>query len=274
MKWVLNASRLGGWDFAAIAALAKDAGYDAVELGASADDSQFTSTNVLLSDLTKVRGIFDAAGVEIAALASSMAIAPGRESFAEEIGVILDAARRLGAGIVRIQHRGAPRSGRVREVSNAQLMAAADVAAERKIRIVVDNAPEAASINQIWELLERLGHPAIGCSLNLLNATLAGQSPYQTVPMMNQKILYTEVADARLDGAGVKPCKLGEGNVPAQDFLTRLRGIGYGGCVALELRDDSTAEEIARDGILKSREWAQPTEPAVAGRRRSKKRAH
>jgi fatty-acyl-CoA synthase len=273
MKFALNASGIACWDFASIAALAQGAGYDAVELGASTDDSQFTSANVLLSDLDKVRGIFDAAGIQIAALANPMAIEIGRESFAGEMTVILEAAERLGAGIVRIQSRGPKRNGRADGVASDRLVAAADDAAERNIRIVVENAPEAASVNHIWELLERLERPALGCSLNLLNVTLAGQSPYQTVPMLNQKIFYTEVSDARLDGARPNFCKLGEGNVPVADFVTRLRGIGYGGYVAVELRDDSTAGEIARDGVLKLRQWAHPAETSAAGRRRSRGRA-
>jgi len=251
MNFVLNASRLAALDFATVAARAAEAGYAHVELAASTDDVHSTSDNILLSDAGKIREIFDAAGVGIVALSSE--IDEWAESFAEQMTAIFDAAQRLGATMVRVPSC----ASRPATASSDRLVRVADDAARRNIRLALENAPTAASANEIWVLLERLEHPALGCSLNLSNLTLGGQSPYQVVPTLNQKIIYAEI---------------GDGDARVQEFLTRLLGIGYGGYVAVELREP--APENARDGLTKLREWAQRRAASPAGGRRTKAKAH
>jgi sugar phosphate isomerase/epimerase len=71
------------------------------------------------------------------------------------------------------------------------------------------------------------------------------------------------VKDATLGPLGASYCKLGEGDVPVQKFLTRLRGIGYDGWVTIEwekawLPNIAEPEEILPDSIKKLREWTKP----------------
>ena len=86
--------------------------------------------------------------------------------------------------------------------------------------------------------------------------------------------------DALLGTLGANYCKLGEGNVPVQKFITRLMGIGYDGYVTMEwekawLPGLAEPEEILPDAAKKLRQWSKPqqtdeeeegdAEPAAGG---------
>jgi sugar phosphate isomerase/epimerase len=68
------------------------------------------------------------------------------------------------------------------------------------------------------------------------------------------------VKDAKLGALGATYCKLGEGDVAVEKFVTRLRGIGYTGWVTVEwekawLPGLAEPEAILPDAIKKLREW-------------------
>jgi len=79
--------------------------------------------------------------------------------------------------------------------------------------------------------------------------------------VLNTKIAYTQVKDAKLGALGATYCKLGEGDVPVEKFITRLMGIGYNGYVTVEwekawLPGLAEPEEVLPDAITKLRKWA------------------
>jgi len=87
------------------------------------------------------------------------------------------------------------------------------------------------------------------------------ESPYFSVPVLNSKIAYTQVKDATLGPLGATYCKLGEGAVPVEKFITRLKGVGYTGYVTVEwekawLPNIAEPEEILPDAVQKLRKWA------------------
>jgi sugar phosphate isomerase/epimerase len=113
----------------------------------------------------------------------------------------------------------------------------------------------------MWSILDRLQHPSIACCWDVFNASLIGESPYFSVPVLNSKIAYTQVKDAKLGALGATYCKLGEGDVPVEKFMTRLLGVGYTGYVTLEwekawLPNIAGPEEILPDAAVKLRKWA------------------
>src|SRR5207249_3665511 len=116
-----------------------------------------------------------------------------------------------------------------------------------------------------WAILDRLAHPSVGCCFDVFNAAMIGETPWQSVPVLNSAILYTQVKDAKLGPLGATYCKLGEGDVQVRNFLTRLRGVGYDGYATLEwekawLANLAEPEEILPDSIAKLREWTKVLE--------------
>jgi sugar phosphate isomerase/epimerase len=106
----------------------------------------------------------------------------------------------------------------------------------------------------------------------VFNAALVGETPYLSVPTLNSKIHYCQVKDAKLGALGATYCKLGEGDVPVQKFISRLRGIGFDGYVTVEwekawLPNIAEPEEVLPDAATKLRKWAaiNADEPGVEG---------
>jgi sugar phosphate isomerase/epimerase len=119
----------------------------------------------------------------------------------------------------------------------------------------------------MWSMLEIVSHPAIACCWDLFNATLVGESPWISVPVLNSRIAYAQVKDAKLSALGATFCKLGEGDVPVQKFISRLQGIGYSGWVSFEwekawLPNIAEPEEVLPAAFKKLQSWARPAEAA------------
>src|SRR5437867_2776615 len=186
MKFAFSTVSCPKWDFETIVTRAREYGYDGVEVRAVGAESQ-----LIFDNPARVQALFDAGGIKIVCLASSIAMQQGgrgwrfwRESpndrSAAELRTYLDAAHRLHCPLVKIFDS---------QVRPGQDRGSAGVA---------------------------------------LGATY---------------------------------CKLGEGDVPVEKFITRLMGIGYNGYVTVEwekawLPGLAEPEEILPDSIQKLRKWA------------------
>jgi sugar phosphate isomerase/epimerase len=283
MRFAFSTISCPTWDFATVAARAKEYGYDGVEIRGFLNESILTSANVFLSDPAKVRRIFEDAGVGIACLASSIAMAHEKKrnaALAADLRMYIDTTSRLGCKVVKIFDT-AVRPGQNRAQAAVALgnwlAAAGDYAAERDVLIVVENALSFRTAKELWLVLESINHPAVAACWDIFNAAQIGESPYVSVPVLNSRIQYVQVKDAKLGPLGASYCKLGEGDVPVKKLLIRLMGIGYTGWVTLEwekawLPNIAEPEEILPDSIKKLREWTKPQEEE--GDATPKKQAH
>ena len=275
MKFAFSTVSCPKWDFETIVARAREYGYDGVEVRGFLNESVLTSANVFLSDPRKVQRTFDAGGVKIACLASSIAMRqPGpawkfwgrgpNDRSAAELRTFIDTAQQLGCPLVKI-FDSQVRPGQTRDGAGVQLgdwlLPLADYAAQRDVVIVIENALSFRTAKEMWAILDRLQHPSVACCWDVFNAAMIGESPYFSVPVLNSKIAYTQVKDATFGPLGASYCKLGEGDVPVQKFITRLMGVGYNGYVTVEwekawLPGLAEPEEILPHAIVKLREWA------------------
>lgn len=258
------------WDFETIVSRAKEYGYEGVEIRGFLNESILTASNVFLTDAKKVRALFRSAGVEICCLASSIAMTGNKKAdarLADDARKFIDTASEVGCGLVKVfdttVKAGQNRSNAVMALGE-WLGPVGDYASERGVCIVVENALSFKAAKEMWLVLERICHPSIACCWDVFNAALIGESPYVSVPTLNSRIAYTQVKDAQLGALGAVYCKLGEGDVPVKNFLTRLRGIGYQGWVTFEwekawLPGIAGPEEVLPDAIKKLKEWT--TEP-------------
>jgi sugar phosphate isomerase/epimerase len=266
MKFAFSTVSCPNWDFETIAARACAYGYDGVEIRGFLNETVLTAANVFLSDASKVRGIFEQADVEIACLASSIAMTGSRRKdrqLATDLRQYIDTAQQLGCGIVKIFDRqvrpGYSRSAAAIELGD-WLAPLADYAAGRDVLIVMENALSFRSSKELWFMLDRVGHPSLAICWDVFNAATTGESPHISVPTLNSRIQYTQVKDARLGPMGATYGKLGEGDVPVESFIKRLRGIGYNGWVTVEwekawLPGLAEPEEILPDALRKLYEW-------------------
>ena len=292
MKFAFSTVSCPTWDFDTVVARAREYGYHGVEVRGFLNEPVATATDVFGGggnggrDLEALRRTFDAAGVEVACLASSIAMAqrgPAWQAWrrspnarrAAELRTYIDAAVRLGCPLVKIFDTQV-RAGQSREMAGVAmgdwLLPLADYAADRGVVIAIENALSFRAAKEMWSILDRLQHPSIGCCWDLFNAALIGESPFFSVPVLNSRIVYAQVKDAKLGPLGATLCKLGEGDVQVEKFVTRLKGVGFTGYVTLEwekawLPNIAEPEDVLPDAAKKLREWAAlgADEPGVEG---------
>ncbi len=272
MKFAFSTVCCPAWDFETVAARAKEYGYDGVELRGFLDETVLTQSNPFLTDPKKIRAVFEKAGIEIACLASSIATngnTAKNEALAAQLRMYIDTAADIGCRIVKILDLGL-RTGQSLQRSSVEMASwlapLADYAAEKDIIIAVENSRSFVKARDMWLMLDVIGHPNVGAAWDLVNAAEAREGPLVSVPVLNSRIVYAQVKDVKFTPAGIEYHKLGEGEVPIKNFLTRLLGIGYKGYVALEwekvwLPHLAGPEEILPDTIGKLRKWILPPEP-------------
>lgn len=257
------------WDFETLVARAAEFGYQGVELQGSPDESKLTASNVFLTEPAKIERLFAVSGASICCLVSPVhfsqsAAADGRA--AAMLKTYLDTAVQLNCPMVKMlgTHLKPRQSRAAAAIAMAQwLLPLGDYAAERNVTIVVENAPAFRTAREMWVMLERLNHPSIGVAWNPVSAALAGEAPSVSVPVLNSRIQYVQVRDAKLTSAGAVTCNLGEGDVPVQKLITRLRGIGYAGWLTL-IHDQSASSQpldptqVLKDAAEKLARWTKP----------------
>jgi sugar phosphate isomerase/epimerase len=283
MKLAFSTVACPNWDFETIVARAKEYGYQGVELRGFLNESVLTQSNPFLTDLGKVREVFSAGGVEIACLSSSAAFTDSKSDIqtAAEVRQFVDTAAGIGCPLVKVFDTQV-KPGKARSSAGIALgdwlMPLADYAADRGVSIVVENALSFRDSKELWAIMDRLQHPALGVCWDILNATLIGESPAVSVATLNSRILYVQVKDAKVSPQGVTYCPIGQGDVPLQKLIQRLRGIGYKGYVAVEwekawLPSLAEPEEILPQAAKQLGEWIKPPEKAPAKAAPAKKPA-
>jgi len=230
-------------DFQLLAGRARELGYDGVELVA------------LPENPVEVRNNFASAGIAVACLGAPITMPAKRGARVAASGELrrwIDAAHCLGCARVKIPGFLA-RAGQTGNTAAAGLvkwlLPVADFAAEHGVTIVVENALSFRTSRELWMLLESINHPNVAACWDLSNAFAASESPFVSVPCLNSRIQY----------ARVQYCEPGEGKLPVENFLTRLRGIGYGGYVTVDAPD-----ALLPDAIGKLRAWTKPPQTTAA----------
>jgi sugar phosphate isomerase/epimerase len=259
------------WDFDTIAAKAKEYGYHGVEIRGFLNESILTASNVFLTDPAKLKSLFNYHGIEIACLASSIAMTGNKrrdKRLAEDCKRFIDTAAQLDCKLVKIfdteVHPGQSRASAGIAFGN-WLLPLGDYAAQRDISIVVENTLSFRSAKELWLILDRISHPSVGVCWDLFNAVQIGEPPSVSVPVLNSKIQYVQVQDATIGALGATYCKLGEGEVPVEKFIRRLLGIGYDGWITFEwekawLPNIAEPEEVLPDAAKKLENWINPPE--------------
>ena len=164
----------------------------------------------------------ESAKLEAACLSTSIAMAGDRrehERLAGEVRQAVDLAQMLGCGMVRIldaqMPTGPSRPQLIRSFGN-WLLPLADYAASNGTVIAIENAITFRTARDVWSVLEQHNHPALACCWNSLTATLAGESPSVSVPVLNHRIRHVHLTDATLTSEGPVWSEPGRGEVPVE----------------------------------------------------------
>src|SRR5690349_8972787 len=105
MRFAFSTVACPTWDFDTIVAKAKEYGYGGVEVRGFLSESVLTAANIFLTDPAKVKRIFQEGGIELACLASSVAMKGQRRAdarAAEELRQFIQTAASVGCPLVKL----------------------------------------------------------------------------------------------------------------------------------------------------------------------------
>jgi sugar phosphate isomerase/epimerase len=263
MRISLSSPAATRYDFTALAALASACEVDSVQLSA---ERRFagSATDALTTAPQKIKKIFDDANIRIAAIriGADLQELPGRIALCGALGAEL-----LICQPDQIFGRtDAP----LPDFIDA-LKTAADLAASARLSILIENQPTAGSALRLWHLLDRLNHPSIGCCWDTLCAAQANDHPAIAIPLLNTRIMSLQLEDGVHQGKALSPVRLGTGELPLQQTIDRLRGIGFDGCTNLPVMpqtppgqlpgaqpDTAALQLLLRESIALLKKWNRP----------------
>src|SRR4051812_4977632 len=105
MKFAFSTVSCPTWDFETVAARAREYGYHGVEIRGFLNESILTAANVFLSDPRKVRDLFNAAGLDVCCLSSSILMTGVKRRDARQVADLrsyIDTAVAIGCPLVKV----------------------------------------------------------------------------------------------------------------------------------------------------------------------------
>jgi sugar phosphate isomerase/epimerase len=150
-----------------------------------------------------------------------------------------------GCGLLRIVVGGPRLRGREPveqqlERTVAPLVAACEGAAAAGVALALENHGDLTAA-ELLELLERVGHPALGVCFDTVNAVRVGDDALEAARLLGGRVRMVHLKDCEpLDRvadpvAGPRSVPFGEGVIPLESVLEELRRAGFDALVCVEL---------------------------------------
>ena len=228
-----------------VADLAERFGFEAVELRTFGTDSKRFACDPALSSEDKSRTLFRTRGIEILSLATSCrfdaTIFPpvlghvfmDTERSVREAKSAVDLAIQLGCPYVRVfafevAAREQPKAAIARIAG--RLRKVCDHADKTGTKVVVENGGSFETAIQLRDLIENVSHPLLGASYSVATGFAAGDSPAASVAALGSRLWVARVKDL----VGGRPVRLGEGEIPCEEFVGTLSHAGFTGPLVYE----------------------------------------
>ena len=224
------------WDLETIAAKASAMGYSGVELHGLQGEWHLPRVPILANHPDQVRRMFQAHKLELVCLSTDATLSScwrGEVSRQEAaMTEFIELAAGLGCRYVRLE------AGAVDWSDNPQLALSrvaqalaslAPSAAARGITLVVENGSTFPGSQELWFVVDAVGHPAVRGCWNQYHAMAIRERPTVSIPRLANRISIVHLCDGAFDDRGAllgqKP--LGEGNVDIARQIELLKGIMY-----------------------------------------------
>jgi fatty-acyl-CoA synthase len=232
------------WDFETIVAKAKTMGFDGLELRGVAGELELPLVPTLAGDPQQVRQRLQDNQLDLVCLGASATLdSLDPREVARQRGVILEyveLAARLGCPAVRIfagevqGRRDNPRLALAR-VGEA-LRSLTPVLARHQVTLLVENGADFPRSDDLWFLMDVVGHPRVRCRWNQCTARAVGERATTSIPRLGTKIGLVHICDAQFDSrnALVEYRLPGKGDVEVAREIELLRGTVYRGYLSFE----------------------------------------
>ncbi len=234
MKLAFSTLGCPEWDINQILDSARKHGYEGVELRFYRGSFDLASA---LAEFPggpgEFRRRFEGAGIEICCLDTSVVLSEPGDSIAEGEKNI-ELALALGAPYLRVFGGDVPEN----ETRESCLKRAADKlsrlgeAADRQgLRVLLETHDAFSSGKQVAELLEAAGDKGLGVIWDVHHPVAMGETPAETARLIGGRTYHVHVKDGKGGNELTLP---GEGDVPLEETIKELHGLGYRGYLSFE----------------------------------------
>lgn len=183
-----------------------------------------------------------------------------RHGQVEDLFAWIRLAGRQGVAVVRVFGGDRePNDGASEEEANARIAESLQQiapAAEREgVTVALETHDDFSSARRLAAVLARISSPRVGALWDSHHPYRMGESAAEVVALLGIRIVHVHVKDALRadpDGSDWRLVPLGEGEVPVQQQLEALRGIGYEGYVSVEWEKKWNPELAEPEVVLPS----------------------
>ncbi|MGB2988136.1 MAG: sugar phosphate isomerase/epimerase family protein [Phycisphaerae bacterium] len=224
------------WDLETIVNNASAMGFDGVELHGLGGELHLPLVPELADRPDSVRRMFQEKNLELVCLGTSAMLGsywlPEVTRHKAAITECIELAAKLGCPYVRFGLGDMQRwdlhgvaLSRIAEV----LTSLVPVATRHNVTLLVENGGDFPGSQELWFLVDAVGHPAVRCCWNQCSAIIVRERPTHSIPRLSSKIDLVHLCDATFDDQGVlldyKP--LGEGHAEIGRQIELLKGVVY-----------------------------------------------
>ncbi|MCL2018124.1 MAG: AMP-binding protein [Oscillospiraceae bacterium] len=219
--------------------MAKDLGFDGVEVRGLGDDIFAVKAKPFSADIENTKQTLKRTGLEIPCLSSGCPLKYAEKSAVNltEIEQYVKLAVKLGTPYVRILADAEPHvTGEVDDTFiEKELRTLSEVAKTGGVRLLVETNGVYADTKRLRKLLDAINSPYVGALWDMHHPyRYFGESAEETIANLGKYIQYAHIKDSVMDGEKPAYRLMGEGDLPIADMLRALEKIGYDGYISLE----------------------------------------
>ena len=235
--------------FTDITVMAKDLGFDGIELRGVGLDGQTGEPIIDIYDgreLAFSRSNFNgtaerlkALGLAVSCLSSGCALGDKahRATVIAEAKAYIDMAKRLGSEFVRLLGDTVIAPGA--DVDDAYiaetLTELASYAAENGVTLLIETNGVYCDTARLRAMLDGVASDSVGALWDIHHPyRFNGENPETTVQNLGMYIKYVHIKDSAVCDNGFRYCMMGEGDIPIDEAMQALRSINYEGFVTFE----------------------------------------
>ena len=241
MKFSFSTLACPDYTWADIYSMAKDLGFDGIEVRGLGNDIFDASKNMPFSPrlLPATKQKLRALRLTIPCLSSGCCLRDGAtvETVAE-VRAYIEAAESIGTPYVRVlgDLNPAPDGDVDDEAVLAALRALLPYAEEKGVTLLVETNGVYSDTARLRALLDRAPSDNVGALWDVHHPyRFAGESPEKTVQNLGMYIKHVHIKDSAVTADGSVEYRLmGEGDLPVDDIMRSLRSVNYEGFLSLE----------------------------------------
>jgi len=240
MKTAFSTIACPNWNFSEITSVAKDLGFDGIEIRGLGDDIFAVKARPFSEEeLPETIKKLDAMHLAIPCFSSACCLknSGSRKDNIHEITEYIKLAAKLSTPYIRVLADRLPEpEGDVDdEEVLSQLLEIVPVAEENGVTLLVETNGVYADTERLLQLLQRASSDSVAALWDMQHPyRVAGESPEKTVQTLGAYIKHVHVKDSETENGELRYRLMGEGDLPIGDMIDALRSINYDGYITLE----------------------------------------